>query len=183
MKNHHFFNKVGMAAIAVAMTSFVQVKAADTAAANVALAEIASMAGQAQADLASAANSGDLNAVAEATQRADALSAALGDAVAAVKAMAAATDETATASAKAALASATQKAYEAFTGQKSGKTGGASGKSGKAGDPPNIHDTPWKSAGLRSVGQGMFPISNFSGSGAGAGYGERDYGDRDATPE
>ena len=182
MKKHHIIEKAGMVAILVAMTSFVQVQAADTAAANASLAEVAAMAGQAQADLATAANSGDLNAVAKATQRADAITAALEEAVAAVKAMAAASDETATASAEAALASAVQKASEAF-GQMSGKTGGTSGKNSKPGDPPNIHDTPWKSAGLRSVGQGMFPISNFSESGGGAGYGERDYGDRDATPE
>ncbi len=178
MKKHHFFKKAGLVAILVAMTSFVQVKAADTAAANASLAEIATMAGQAQADLASAASSGDINAVAEATARADAVTAALGEAVAAVKAMADATDEAAAASAEAALESAVQKAYEAFTGQMSGDTGGTQGESGKPGDPPNIYDTPWKSAGLRSVGKGMYPIANFASSSGGSGYDERD-----ATPE
>ncbi len=179
MKKHHFIKKVGMASLLMVMTAFVQVKAADTAAANESLAKVASWAGQAQTDLAVAANSGNVSAVTKATQRADALTAALEEATAAVKAMAAATDKAATASAEATLASAVQKAYEAFTG-KAGTLGGkfAEKDGGKAGDIPNIYDTPWKSAGLRSVGQGLYPIANFSDSSGGA-----DFVDRDATPE
>lgn len=183
MKKYDFFKKVGLVAILVVMASFVQAKAADMVEANASLAEVATMAAQAQNDLAAAASSGDLDAIAAATQRADAITAALKDATAAVKAMADASDDAAATSAQAALATALQKAVEAYTGQMSGETGGTPKKGSAADNPfPNIYNVLWKSPGFRSVAQGMYTVVNDADSKGGAGYAER-YGERDATPE
>jgi hypothetical protein len=68
MKKHFSIKKAGLIAALVAVTALVQ--AADMAAASGILANVSVMAVQAKADLADAASSGDVAAIAEATKRA-----------------------------------------------------------------------------------------------------------------
>ncbi|MCK4564361.1 MAG: hypothetical protein KAU94_06785 [Verrucomicrobia bacterium] len=197
MKKHHFLKKTGLVAMVVAMASLVQVQAVvDMAAATGTLADIAVMAVQAKANLAAAANSGDIDAIADATKRADAIDAALSEAQAALAATESAVaqnDEAAAAESIGDVDTAWKKANDALNGAvpeatpkslkeqwKESTTNTGSGP-GQAYDPPNIYDVPWQSAGLRAVYAAQF--GNVYVSGGGSFANSTSFGDSDATPE
>jgi hypothetical protein len=81
MKKRCLLKKTGLVAMVMVMTALVQAQAVDMAAASGILADIAVMAVQAKANLAVAANSGDVDAIADATKRADAVDAAMAEAL------------------------------------------------------------------------------------------------------
>lgn len=191
MTKKYFMQKV-VSVVAVAMiATLIQVQAADMAAASGTLADVAVMAVQAKANLAVAANSGDINAVSEAMKRADAVDSALASAQEALAALDIAKTPGDESAATSALDSARQKAFDALNGpvpeavqpsvhdqwkESQTNTGGGPGR---AYDPPNIYDVPWQTQGLRHFYQSMF--GNFwSASSHG---GSHSFGDRDATPE
>ena len=189
MKKHHFLKKTGLVAMVVAMASLVQVQAVvDMAAATGTLADIAVMAVQAKANLAAAANNGDIDEIADATKRADAIDAAVTEAQEAFAAMeraVAQNDEAAAAEALGDLNDSWKKANDALNGavpeatpkslkEQESTTNTRSGP-GKAYDPPNIYDVPWQSAGMRAVYAAQF--GNFFIAGGSS------FGDSDATPE
>lgn len=194
MKKQQFFKKAGLIALIAVMGSFGQAQAADLADASGILADIAVMAVQAKANLAVAANSGDVDAIAEAVKRADAVDAAMSEALAAYNALETATEENDDDAAEEAFAdmeTARQKANDALNGavpeatpasmhslwkESQKNTGGGPGRSY---DPPNIYDRPWHSQGLRHFYQGVFGTA-WSASANG---GSHVFGDRDATPE
>ncbi len=194
MKKHLSIRKTGLIVALVVMTALTQVHAADMAAASGVLAEVAVIAVQAKAGLASAANTGDVNAIAEASRRADAVDAALAEAQNAFAAMERAAnggDEDAAASAADDLEAARQKAGDALQGAipevspkiaqeiwKESKTNTGGGPGG-AYEPPNIYDVPWQTQGLRSLYTSLFG-SFWTASGGGS-IGEG--ADTDATPE
>ncbi len=191
MKKHHFLKKTGLVAMVVAMASLVQVQAVvDMAAATGTLADIAVMAVQAKANLAVAANNGDIDEIADATKRADAIDAAMSEAQKAFAAMESAVaqnDEAAAAEALGNLNDSWKKANDALNGavpeatpkslkeQWKESTTNTGGGPGQAYDPPNIYDVPWQSAGLRAVYAAQF--GNFFIAGGSS------FGDSDATPE
>ena len=191
MKKHHFLKKTGLVAMVVAMASLVQVQAVvDMAAATGTLADISVMAVQAKANLAAAANNGDIDEIADATKRADAIDAAVTEAQKAftvTENAVAQNDEAAAAEALASLNSSWKKANDALNGavpeatpkgahdkwkESQTNTGGGPGK---AYDPPNIYDVPWQSDGMRAVYAAEF--GNFFIAGGNS------FGDSDATPE
>ncbi len=196
MKKHQLYRKLGLGAILATVVSICQVHAADLATASGTLAEVSVLAVQAKADLASAAISGDVNAIADAVKRADAVDAAVADAQAAYSALEralASGDLDAAAAAAEDLAAAKQKADDALNGAvpeptpksakevwKEGQTNTGGGP-GRAYDPPNIYDVPWQTAGLRSMYSSMFSTV-FTASG-GSSANSNSYGDSDATPE
>lgn len=179
--------------VAILMASS-PVRAADLAAASGTLADVAVMAGQAKVNLAKAASSGDVNAIADAVKRADAVDAAMAeaqDSFSALERADAGNDADAAAAASEDLDAARQRASDALNGavpeaspqsehakwvEGQKNTGGGPGRSY---DPPNIYDRLWDTQGLRSFYQGLFG-SFWSASGYGGGHG---YGDFDATPE
>ncbi|MCF7817586.1 MAG: hypothetical protein K9M54_06870 [Kiritimatiellales bacterium] len=185
------FNITILSVVAVVLMASVPVRA-DLATASGTLAEVATLTVQAKANLASAANSGDVNAIADAAKRADAVDAAMAeaqDAFSALERAVAGNDQDAAAAASDDLDAARQKAFDALfgavpeaspqsehakwvEGQKN--TGGGPGR---AYDPPNIYDRPWDTQGLRSFYQGLFgTIWESQGNRGG-------FNDRDATPE
>ena len=198
MKQYISIRKTGLVVALAVVATLVQVHAADMAGASGVLAEVSVMAVQAKAGLASAANSGDVNAISDAANRADAVDAAVGEAQSAYAAMeraAAGGDEDAAAAAADDLDAARQKAADALKGAipevvpKSAKeewkesTTNTGGGPGSAYDPPNIYDTPWQTQGLRSLYTSLF--GNFwSASGQSfSNFGPSPERDRDATPE
>jgi hypothetical protein len=182
MKKHQF-NKMGLFICITALFASSSIFAADLAAASGTLAEVAVTVAQANAELAQAASGGDLETIAEAQNRANAVSAAMDDATAAYAGL-----ESGDESAAEALAEALQRAKDALNGvireeseqskyakwKKDQENSG--GGPGRAYDPPNIYDVPWETAGLRSFYQGLFG-NLWGGSSFGGGR------DRDATPE
>lgn len=193
MRNNQILKRIGLVALLVAMTAFGRAQAADMAAASGTLADIAVMATQAKANLALAAIGGDVNEIADAAKRADAVDAAMDAGQKAYAAKEAATNEDDDAAATEALDAAHQKADNALNGAvpeatpssahdvwKESQTNTGGGPS-SAYDPPNIYDVPWQSQGLRSLYSSMFSIVYSSNGGSSADV--NDYGDRDATPE
>jgi hypothetical protein len=161
------------------------------AAASGILANVSVMAVQAKADLADAASSGDVAAIAEATKRADAVDAAVADAQAAYAAMEhalAGDDADAAASASDDLEAAQQRASDALNGgaipdavQKSAQDVWKESKTNTGGGPgqPNVYDVPWQTQGMRSLYTSLFG-SFWTSSSRG---GTLDDGAGDATPE
>jgi len=67
----------------------------------------------------------------------------------------------------------------AETGGEEGEAGQSEGEAGDADNPPNIHEVPWKSQGIKAYYQSLFgDWWNASAFGHGKGF-----GDGDATPE
>jgi len=191
MKTNHFLKKISLVAFSAAMVA--QVQAADLAAASGTLADIAVMNVQAKANLATAANAGDVGAIAEAAKRSDAVDAAMADAQKAYASKESAQDQAAEDAADQALDAAREKADSALNGpvpeatQKSAKAVFKESKTNTGGGPqdaydaPNIYDIPWQSAGLRSTYSSLF-TSVFS-AGGGTTANSNNFGDNDATPE
>lgn len=191
--NKHLFSKIGMVAGLMALVFANQANAVDMAAAAGVMADVESIAVMAKANLAQAALGGDVDAIAEASKRSDAIDAGVAAAQEAYSAMERAVangDEDAAGSAEDDLAAAQKQVRDALTGaipetvatasdqwkESQANTGGGPGN---AYDPPNIHDVPWKSQGLRAYYQSLFgTFHDASGFGHGRGF-----GDRDATPE
>lgn len=188
----HFLKKTSLVAVLAAMTALVQAQAMDMAAASGTLAEIAVMAVQAKADLAVAAIGGNVDEIADATKRADAVDAAMEEAQQAYVAKGAAANEADDAASTESIEAARQKADDALNGavpesapenshdvwKESQKNTG--GGPGRAYDPPNIYDVPWQSQGLRSLYSSMFSVGNSANGSSGSG---NSFGDSDATPE
>lgn len=192
MKKHLSNRKTGWVVVLAVMATLIQVRAADMAGASGVLAEVSVMAVQAKAGLASAANSGDVKAISDAVNRADAVDAAVADARSAYAAMeraAAGGDEDAAAASADALEAARQAASDALNGvvpeavQKTAQeiwkesTTNTGGGPGSAYDAPNIYDVPWQTQGMRSLYTALFG-SFWSASGQ-TSPGD----DYDATPE
>jgi hypothetical protein len=182
MKKHQF-NKMNLVVCVAVLSASSSIFAADLAEASGTLAEVAVTVAQANAELAQAASGGDLEVIAEAQNRANAVDAAMGDATQAYASLESGDD-----SAVEGLNEALQRATDALNGivreessqskhakwKKDQENGG--GGPGRPYDPPNIYDVPWETAGLRSFYQGLF--GNLWGSSSfGGGR------DRDATPE
>lgn len=181
-------------AVALVLMASSPVRAADLADASGTLAKVAVMAVQAKANLALAASGGDVNAIADAVKRADAVDAAMAEAQEAFSALeraVAGNDEDAAAAVSDDLDAARQKAFDALNGavpeaspqsehakwvEGQKNTGGGPGR---AYDPPNIYGRPWDTQGLRHFYEGLFG-GFWSASGHGGGRG---CGDFDATPE
>ena len=193
MKTNHFFKKISLVASIVTLSALVQAQAVGMAAASGTLADIAVMAVQAKANLAGAASAGDIGAIAEATKRADAVDAAMADAMKAFSAKENAQDQAAEDAADEALATAREKADNALNGpvpdatpqskhdqwkESQTNTGGGPGD---AYDPPNIYDVPWQTAGLRSTYSSLF--TSVLNAGGGTTANSNNFGDGDATPE
>jgi len=201
-------HKLSMVILAACMVTCAQVRAADLAGASGAFAEIAALSGQAAVNLAMAALRGDVVLIAEAAKRADAVDAALVEAVDAYATLEGAAPNDDAGLPAEALVAAQQKAYDALygtlpdkvaesfrarRGEGRGGARGGEGRGGRAGrgggsreayDPPNLEGVPWKSEGLRSFYQDLFgDFWNASAFGSGGGFGSGGLGDHDATPE
>lgn len=159
--------------------------AVDQAAAAGDLANVSAIAVQAKADLAAAALAGDVDAIAEAGKRADAVDLAVAQAAAAYATLEtelANGNEDAAQSAADDLKAAVQNATDAVGGNiqdmpepttpARGKT--SVGGPGRPFDPPNMYDVPWNSQGMRDFYQSSF--GNFWMSGVNP-------SDKEATPE
>lgn len=184
-------NIIAFTIFTVFLTATGQVRA-DLAAASGTLADVAVMAVQAMANLASAASGGDVDAITEAAKRAAAVDAAMAEAQEAYSALeraVAGNDQDAAAAMNDDLDAAHQKALDALNGvipeptpqsehakwvEGQKNTGGGPGRSY---DPPNIYDRPWDTQGLRNFYQGLFGAFWESQGNRGR------FGDRDATPE
>jgi len=197
MRRQHVL-KVGLVAMAVAVSAFVQVRAADLAGANEVLAEIEGMSVEARTVMAQVAGTGDDAAVVEAVRRAAAVDAALDQAKRAYADMEKAAnngEEEAASAAKAKLDAAAAKAKDALKGdavpevdpqtfeawvESLKHTGGEGNGAGFSG--PNMYDQLSESEGFRSLFQKVF--DNFQGATAyGGTLGNSPAGDLDATPE
>ena len=188
--------EAGLIAALVAVATVAQVRAADMAAASGVLANVSAMAVQAKAGLASAAESGNVEAVAEATKRANAVDAAVADAQKAYAAMERAVsggDPDTAASAFDDLQAAEKRASDALNGgeapdaaPKASKNDWKESTSNTGGGPteaysaPNIYNVPWRSEGLRSLYDSLF--GTFWASTVSMG-GSMDAGEGDATPQ
>jgi hypothetical protein len=190
MKKHHF-NATSLIVLAATLSVFTASYAADLADASGALSDIASMSVQSKATLAEAALSGDVDAIAEAVKRSDAVDAAMGEGMQAyseAERANAANDADAADSAIEDLEAARTKAQDALNGVVTEPTAqsihdlwkksqeNAGGGPRRAYDPPNIYDVPWQTAGLRQLYQDLF--GNVWGASSFGGNPERD-----ATPE
>lgn len=160
----------------------------DPAAAAGNLAEIGSISVQAKANLSEAANDGNVDGIAEAGKRSDAVDAAMAQAQEAFSAMERALangDEDTAKSAADDLMSSLEKAADALNGvipeevvnavkewKESKKNTG--GGAGRPYDPPNMYDVPWNSATMRNFYQNQFSTAWSSGVTP---------VDREATPE
>lgn len=164
--------------------------AVDVAAASGVMADLEGLVVAAKENLANAALSGDVDAIAEANKRSDAIDAAVAagrEALSAMEQADANGDADVAESAEDDLAAALRQAKDALSGalpevadsQVAGKKNNGNGGPGKPGDPPNIYDVPWKSQGIRAYYQSLFgAFHDASSFGHGKGF-----GDRDATPE
>lgn len=162
--------------------------AVDPAAAAGNLAEIGSISVSAKANLSEAASGGDVDAIAEAGKRSDAVDAAMAQAQEAYSEMERALangDEDTAKSAADDLMSSLEKAADALNGvipeevvnavkewKESKKNTG--GGPGRPYDPPNMYDVPWNSQVMRNFYQNQFGNAWQSGVSP---------ADRDATPE
>lgn len=162
--------------------------AVDQAAAAGDLANIEAISVQAKADLAAAALAGDVDAIAEAGKRADAIDGAVAQAAAAYATLEtelANGNEDAAQSAADDLKAAVQNAMDALKGvipqdvmdaakkQKQSRKTSAGGP-GRPFDPPNMYDVPWNSQGMRDFYQSSFGNLWMSGVNP---------SDKEATPE
>ncbi len=184
--------KYGFLSALCAMTLVGQSLAVDVAESAGVMAEVEAMSVQAKANLASAALGGDMDAIAEAQKRSDAIDAAVAAARAAFAKMEGdvkSGDMDAAESSEDDLAASLVQVKDALMGaipeslmaaakeQKSKKQ--AKGRPGNPDNPPNIYEVPWKSEGIKAYYQGLFgEFWNASAFGHGQGF-----GDRDATPE
>lgn len=186
------FSKCCAMVLLCALVMVGQANAVDLAEAAAVMSEVESMSVSAKASLAEAALGGDAEAVAEAKKRSDAIDAAVAAArnqFAQIEMYVKNGDTDAAESAfdgmgpilvqvKDALMGAIpeellEEADNTATTEKSG------GEPGNPDDPPNIHEVPWKSEGIKSYYQGLFgEWWNASAFGHGRGF-----GDGDATPE
>lgn len=192
MKTNYFFQKISLIAAMVVATTLIQVQAVDMASASGTLADIAVMAVQAKANLAGAANDGDVGAIADATKRADAIDAAMADAQEAFSAKENAQDQASADAADEALDAAHQKADDALNGAvpeaapKSAQDVWKESTTNTGGGPqdaynsPNIYNVPWHSAAMQSAYSSMF--NNVFVSGGGSSANSTSFGDNDATP-
>ena len=162
--------------------------AVDPAAVAGNLAEIGSISVQAKANLSEAANNGNVDAIAEAGKRSDAVDAAMAQAQEAYSEMERALangDEDTAKSAADDLMSSLEKAADALNGvipeevvnavkewkESKMNTGGGPGRPY---DPPNMYDVPWNSQLMRNFYQNQFGNTWSSGVTP---------NDREATPE
>lgn len=174
MKKNHY-SKISLIACVALLFAAMSAKAVDMAAATGLLADIAVAATQANSILATAADSGDLDAVAKANEVVEAVKQAMEEAMEAYKALQAGDD-----AALKKLEAAKQKAINAL----GGKPGGAAEESASESSPkeegegeysfPNIYDIPWKSEGLRSLYQELFDIGMNASSQGGSDFAESD---------
>lgn len=161
--------------------------AVDQAAAAGDLANISTISVQAKADLAAAALAGDVDAIAEAGKRADAVDLAVAQAAAAYATLEtelANGNDDAAQSAADDLKAAVQNATDALKGvitqdvvdaaKKLKQYRTSAGGPGRPNDPPNMYDVPWNSQAMRDFYQSNF--GNFWMSGVNP-------PDREATPE
>lgn len=162
--------------------------AVDQAAAAADLADISAISVQAKASLAEAALSGDVDAIAEAEKRSDAIDGAAAQATAAyatLESELASGNEDAAQSAADDLKAAVENARDAIQGIISQDMANAGDKAknskknsvggpGRPYDPPNMYDIPWNSAGMRAFYQSNF--GNFWQAGVSP-------TDKEATPE
>ena len=187
--------KTGWAVALIIAMAVVQVQAADLAAASGTLAEVESMAVQVKAQLANAAGSGDMSAVAEAASRAAAVDTASGAAQEAYAAMEKALqdgDEDAANAAQEQLNLARQAAEAALNGNttapavasassdnpaydewKADKTNTGSSHFGLV--TPNIYRVPWHTEGMQSLYSSLFDgFWTANGTSLGGDYTEQD---------
>lgn len=197
MKNYQY-GKIGLFVCASALITSIQICDADLAAASGTLAGIAVVSTQASTGVATAANSGDIEAISEAQTRSSAVDSAMAEAQEAYSAMeraVAAGDEDAEASASDDLDSAYQKALDALNGtvpelskrsvrdqwkESQTNTGGGPGAASGGYDSPNIYAVPMQTAGQQSTSASSFSTINSSSGGSGAS--SNSFGDSDATP-
>ncbi len=191
MKMNNFLKYCTLALAGVVMLAG-RAYAADLAEAAGVMSEVESMSVSAKAALAKAAVEGDTEAIAEAKKRSDAIDAAVAsarDAFARLELGVKEENPDATATAEDDLAAALVLVRDALmgaipedmvaeaAGDESGKIAG--GKPGDPYDPPNVHEVPWKSQGIKAYYQSLFgEWWNASAFGHGTGF-----GDGDATPE
>ena len=186
----NLFSRIGLLTAACVFLIAGRSVAVDLAEAAGVMAEIEAMAVSAKAAIADAAVSG--GDVVEAQTRADAIDAAVAQARDAFSNMelsiqsgdmdAADTAEDELAAALVLVRDALMGAIpEAMTdaGGNEGAAGQQQGTPGDPDDPPNIHEVPWKSQGIKAYYQSLFgDWWNASAFGHGRGF-----GDGDATPE
>lgn len=184
-KNHtRFFGTLAALTLVAPICTF----AADQVEAASDLAEIAAMSVEAKANLSDAALGGEVDAIAEAGKRSDAVDAAMAqaqEAAAAMERALAGGDEDAAQSAADDLKASKQKAMDALGGVipesmmeqvadwRASKTNTGGGPS-SAYDPPNIYNQPWQTDTIQNFYAKQF--GSFFASGRGT-------GDKDATPE
>jgi hypothetical protein len=154
------------------------------------MADLESLVVQAKATLANAALGGDVDAIAEANKRSEAIDASVTagrEALSGMEQAITAGDADLAQSKEDDLAAALSQARDALAGilpqtaaanaNKQSKSNSGGGP-GEAGDPPNIYDIPWKSQGIRAYYTSLFGAFNAASS-----QGQRGFGDREATPE
>jgi hypothetical protein len=197
MRKHRFEN-FGLVAALAALIVIPSAEAANIAAASGMLADIGAIVVQAKQNLAIAAGTGNVDAIAEASTRADATDKAMAEAMDAFAALERADiggDDDAAESAMEDVASALRNATEALSGAipeptttseraawKESQTNTGGGPGG-AYDPPNIYNVPWHSQNLQAFYQSAFSqVWSSSSFGSGRGVGDR-FLDSDATPQ
>lgn len=188
----NLFVKSGLLASVCAVFFVGQANAVDLAEAAGVMAEVESMSVAAKASLASAALDGDAEAVAEAKKRSDAIDTAVASARDAYSQLEISVNSGDTDAAETAgddLANALQQVRDALMGaipeellaqaEEAQSKQKAGGKPGDPNNPPNLHEVPWKSQGIKAYYEGLFGhFWNAQAFGHGQGF-----GDRDATPQ
>lgn len=185
-KRQNYISSILFLAAAISLSCISNASAQADASAD--LAAIGTLSVQAKANLAIAALGGDVNAIAEASKRSDAVDAAMAqaqEAFSALEAAIASSDAAAVQAATDTIAASKQKATDALNGvipesmvneiaewrASNPNTGGGPGDPY---DPPNMFDKPWQTVGMRNFYASQF--GSFWASGRGT-------GDTDATPE
>lgn len=160
-------SKITVSSIAL-MAVVSTVSAVDQVAAAAELANIATLSVQSKANLSEAALGGDVDAIAEATKRADAVDVSMAQAQEAYSAMeraVASGDEDAAQSAADDLKTAVENAINALSGiipdevisaVNQLKANVIAGGPGRPGVPPNMYDIPWNSDQMRSFYTAQF---------------------------
>jgi len=188
----NLFSKCCMLAALGALMFVSQSIAVDVAEAAGVMSEVEAMSVTAKANLAEAALGGDTEAIAEAKKRSDAIDAAVAgarDAFAQLELNVNNGNNDAAETAEDDLAAALVQVRDALMGaipeemlaqaEGSTTTEKSGGNPGDPEDPPNIHEVPWKSQGIKAYYQELFgEWWNASAFGHGNGF-----GDGDATPE
>ncbi|VGO21360.1 hypothetical protein [Pontiella sulfatireligans] len=170
MKMKYFYT-LALAVAAVATIGLSPAHAADAAEASGMLADIASIVVQANQNLATVAGSGDVDAIAEASARADAIDSIMAEAIESYSALEKAKeggDEDAADASYEDCASALRRATEALSGAIPEETAqskhakwkegqkNTGGGPGRAYDPPNPYFVPWHTQNLQDFYQGIF---------------------------